>query len=109
MELLCDIDQINFVERGMRGGISQICHRYARANNSLLGEEEYDPNQPTQFIQLFDINNLYGAAQTNLLPTGMFHFLNANEIEKLDILSLSDDSPTGMIVEVDLRVPERVT
>ena len=36
----------------------------------------------------------------------MFHFLNADEIEKLDILSLSDDSPTGMIVEVDIEYPK---
>ena len=56
LELLSDIVQINFVERGMRGGISQISHRYGKPNNPLLGEE-YDPNQPTEFIQLLDINN----------------------------------------------------
>lgn len=38
----------------------------------------------------------------------MFHFPNGDEIEKLDILSLSDDSPTVMIVEVDLEYPKEL-
>ena len=108
VELLCDIDQINFIERGMQSGISQVSHRYARANNPLLGKEEYDCNQVKSWCQYFDINNLYGLAQTETLPTGFFRFLSADEIENLDILSIPEDGSTGMILETNLIYPKEL-
>ena len=102
LELLCDIDQLNFIERGMRGGISQISHRYQRANNPLLGEEQYDLKQPTSYIQYLDMNNLYGYAMTQKLQTSMFRFQKEDEIEGLDILSIPENGSTGYILEVSL-------
>lgn len=48
LELMTDIDQILLIEKGIRGGISQISNRYKKANNSCL--EEYDPSKETSFF-----------------------------------------------------------
>ena len=44
LELLTDYDQHLFIEKGMRGGISMVSKRYARANNPLI--EGYDSSKP---------------------------------------------------------------
>ena len=108
LELLCDIDQLNFIERGLRGGISQISHRYQLANNPLLGEEHYDPKKPTSYLQYLDMNNLYGFAMQYPLPTGFFRFLNEEEIKNIDILSIPADASTGYLLEVSLTYPKHL-
>jgi len=44
-----------FIERGMRGGISMVSKRYAKANNPRV--EGYDPSKPTNYITYSDANN----------------------------------------------------
>ena len=57
LETVYDIEMHPFLERGMRGGISMISHRYAQANNSYL--QDHDPEKPSIFIIYEDANNLY--------------------------------------------------
>ena len=56
LELLRDQDINLFIERGMRGGISMISKRYAKASNPLV--EGHDTSKPTNYITYLDGNNL---------------------------------------------------
>lgn len=86
-----------FLERGTRGGISTITHRYARANNKYL--KDYDPEQPSIFNIYYDANNLYGWAMSQPLPIGDFEW--KTEFEGFDMT-------IGYILEVDLKYPEEL-
>ena len=108
LELLTDIDMINFFEKGTRGGISQISNRYKRANNPLLGEKFYDKSSVSSFISYLDMNNLYGLAMSKPIATGGFRFLNKDEIQQLDILSTPKDSSIGYVCEVSLEYPKEL-
>jgi len=48
LELLTDLDMHLFIERGMRGGISMVGKRYAKANNPLV--EGYNSAEQTNYI-----------------------------------------------------------
>ena len=57
-EKISDIDMYLFIEKRLRGGISYISKRYAKANNKYMND--YDSKKPSKFITYLDMNNLYG-------------------------------------------------
>ena len=102
LDLLTDVDQYLFLEKGIRGGISVISERFAEANNPLL--KTYDDSKPTSYITLLDCNNLYGFALSQPLPVSDFKWLTKDEIKEINISAL-DDNGKGFIFEVDLIYP----
>ena len=48
LEKLSDIDKYLFIEKELRGGISYIAKRYAKANNKYMND--YDPKKQSTFI-----------------------------------------------------------
>ena len=92
-----------FIEKRLRGGISMITHRHAKANHKYVSD--YDSSQQSNHVTYLDANNLYGWAMSQALPVDEFRWLEDQEIESLNINSVSDDSEDGFILEVDLDYP----
>ena len=105
LELLTNIDQLLFIERGIRGGISTISNRYSLANNKYLPPHLYNPNEPSKYIMYLDANNLYGYAMSESLPVGGFRFLSYDEIRNFKLKSVGADDEIGYILDVDLGIP----
>ena len=106
LELMTDIDMFQFIEKGMRGGISYIANRYGKSNNKYM--KTYDEKAPSKYIMYLDANNLYGWAMSQYLPTGGFKWMTENHIDKIDLAKYTEDSNKGLILEVDLAYPEEL-
>ena len=106
LELMTDIDMFQFIEKGLRGGISYIANRYGKANNKYM--KEYNKNAPSKYIMYLDANNLYGWAMSQYLPTGGFKWLKQNKIDNLDLGKYNEQSKKGLILEVDLEYPNEL-
>ena len=96
LELLSNVDMLLMYQKGIRGGVSMISKRYAKANNKYMGEA-YDPSKPSKFITYLDANNLYGWAMSKKLPTDGFEWMTEDELENWRNIPC--------IVEVDLEYP----
>ncbi|XP_043471972.1 uncharacterized protein LOC122504790 [Leptopilina heterotoma] len=104
LELLTDIDMVMFIERGIRGGVSQCMNRYAKANNHYM--KNYNESEETSYIMYFDANNLYGWAMVQSLPYGGFKWVE--NVDNSFDFNVADDAPTGYILEVDLDYPDHL-
>ena len=106
LELMTDIDMFQFIEKGLRGGISYIANRYGKANNKYT--KDYNKKKPSKYIMYLDANNLYGWAMSQYLPTGGFKWMKQEHIDKLDLGKYQEDSKKGLILEVDLEYPKEL-
>ena len=105
LELLTDLDMHLFIERGMRGGITMVGKRHAKANNPQV--EGYNPAEPTNYITYLDANNLYGWAMSLPLPKSGFHWKRVMPTKE-DIMKKGPNVKKGWILEVDLEYPEEL-
>lgn len=106
LELLTDIDMHLMMERGVRGGVSTISTRYAKANNKYMCTD-YDETLPSTYLLDLDANNLYGWAMGQPLPTEGFKWMSQEAIQELaqELRDIPVDNPKGYILEVDLDIP----
>ena len=99
LELLSDIDMLLMIEKGIRGGVSMISNRHAKANNKYMGESFID-TMISIYIMYLDANNLYGWAMSKPLPTHGFEWMKVDELETWELHSC--------ILEVDLEYPKNL-
>ena len=70
LKLIYDIDKYNFVQKGLRGGISYISKRFREANNKYI--KNYDPVKEIKYIKDLDAkckmeNSTHSFRETKLL------------------------------------------
>ena len=106
LELISDSNIYLMIESAIRGGLSYVSQRYAKANFPDM--PDYRSDLPTSFLLYLDCNSLYTTCQTYRLPVGDFKFLTESELADFDVESVSADSETGYFVECDLRYPEHL-
>ena len=95
---------IMMIEKGIRGGICYVIHRYAKANNKCM--IYYDENIEISYILYLDANNLYGWAMSQKLPVNGFKWVkNVSKIDEDFIKSYDEDIDKGYILEVDVEYP----
>ncbi len=82
INLISDPDMYLMVEKGIRGGISTITKRYARANNKYA--KGYDKDQMSVYIPYLDANNLYGWAMRHRLPVKDFRWMSEDDLKMLE-------------------------
>ncbi|XP_057290716.1 uncharacterized protein LOC130613378 [Hydractinia symbiolongicarpus] len=103
---LTDPDILLMFEKGVRGGITQAVHRYAKANNKYMGDQ-YDPEFELSYLQYLNANNLYDWAMRQDLPTHEFkRSLNVKTFTQKRIEKLVADNKHIYILEVDIDYPK---
>ena len=86
------------LEKGIRGGICQAIHRYAKANNKYT--KNYDQNTESYLIFL-DANNLYGWAMSQKLPVNDFKWVkNLSKSNESFMKNYDENSTTAYFLEV---------
>ena len=104
LELLDDVDQLLMVEKGIRGGNSNVFKRFATANNKFM--KNFDEKQTSRFLVYLDANNLYGWAMSQPLPVGKFAWMSEEELKNWK--NFVETEGRGCILEVDLIYPEEL-
>ena len=67
---------------------------------------DYDQERPSTFITYLDKNNLYGWEMSKYLPYGEFRWVK--NVNKFDVMSVSEKSDTGYFLEVNLEYPDEL-
>ena len=98
------IDMLLMIEKGIRGGISNVFKKYAKANNRFM--KNFDPTEKISFIVYLDANNLYGWAMSKPLPVGEFEWMSESELQNWE--KFVEEEGKGCILEVDLIYPEEL-
>ena len=91
--LVSDPDKYMFFEQRMGDGVSYINKRYSEASKNVN-------------ILYLDMNNLYGCATRQYLPTSNFKWVkNIDKVEQ-KLMRIKNNRSTGYVLEVDLEYPQ---
>ena len=88
LEKISDIDKYLFIEKGLRGAISYIAKRYAKANNKYM--RDYDPQKPSTFISYLE------------------EFKWLKNVDEFDVMSVSEKTPIGYFLEFALEYSDKL-
>ena len=107
LELLTDIDMLLMIEAGIRGGMCQSIHRYAKASNKYM--KNYDKSIESSYLMYLDPNILYGWAMSQTLPINGFKWEDdLSRFNERFIKSYNENSNKGHFFEVDVEYPKKI-
>ena len=102
LELLTDNDMLLMFEKGIRGGMCQVSHNYAKANNKYM--KYHDKNKESTYVEYLDANNLYGWALSKKLPIRDFKWLdNLSMFTEEFIKNYDGNGDKGYILDADVE------
>ena len=100
LELLTDVDMLLMVEAGIRGGMCQPVHRYAKANSKYM--KNYNKNIESSYLIYLDANKLYGWAMSQkLLVNGLKWLNDLSRFNEDFIKNYNENSDKGIQVNQD--------
>jgi len=105
LELLSEPDMLLMIKVSIRGGVSMIPTRYAKASNKYMGSK-YNPDEESIFIQYLAANNLYGWTMSQNLPVHDFKWMSEKQLQNWE--QFSDQEGKGCILECDLEYPREL-
>ena len=92
-------------EAGIRGGMWQSVHRYAKGNNKYM--KNYDKTVESSYLMYLDTSNLYGWAMSKKLPVNGFKWENdPSRFNEKFIKNYNENSDVGYFLEVDIEYPK---
>ena len=96
------------IEKGIRGGMCQSTHRYAKVNNKYM--KNYDKKIESSYLTYLDANNLYGWAMSQKLPVNGFMWYNEylSDFNEDFIKNYNENSDEGYFLEVDIEYPKQL-
>ena len=106
LELLTDINMLLMIEKGIRGGMCQSTHRYAKANNKYM--KNYDEKIEPSYLTYIDANNLYGWAMSQKLLANDFIWYNdyLSDFNEEFVKNYNENSDERYFLEVDIEYPK---
>ena len=99
------------IEKGIRGGICQSIHSYAKANNKYMKNYNKDISS---YLLYVDANNLHGWAMSQKLSVNGFNWVknlsecNSIQFNESFIRNCDENSDIGYFLKVDVDYLEKL-
>ena len=105
LELLTNDCMLLKVEKGIRGGMCQTTHKYAKANNKYM--KNYNANQEASYLEYLDASNLYGWSMSKTLAINGFEWIDdLSNFNEGFIKNYDENSDKGYILQVGIDYPK---
>ena len=104
LELLTDKEVVVMVEKGIRGGLTQVVKKHAVANHKYL--PNYDSSKKSVFLQYLDANILYGYVMNEKLLLDGYEWDNIDKFTSDFVKNDDANGDVGYLLELDVEYPK---
>ena len=94
------------IEKGLRGGLTEVIKKHGVANNKYL--PNYNKSKKSTYLQYLDANNVYRYAMNKKLPLNGYKWADNSIFTDDFIKKYDNNSGKGYFLEVDIDYPEEL-